>query len=138
MARIENSNSFEETYNKIKEKEASETNHTFGESDTLKIPNLIVNNSIIYDELCYKELKPNANNINYITSAVQTVNFTLNNEGGEVLSNSVTQDISKSQNLIERSFNFTDEFFLFLKESDKEKPYLSLKVDNIDLMEETK
>ena len=138
LARIENSNSFEETYNKIKEKEASETNHTFGESDTLKIPNLIVNTSISYDELCYKELKQNANNIDYITSAVQTVNFTLNNEGGEVLSNSVAQDITRENKTIKRFFDFTDEFCLFLKESDKEKPYLALKVDNTDLMEETK
>ena len=45
------------------------------------------------------------------------------------------QDITKSNNSINRNFDFTKSFYLFLKETDKEKPYLMLKVDNTDLME---
>ena len=48
------------------------------------------------------------------------------------------QDITQEENSIKstkRDFNFTKSFYLFLKETDKEKPYLMLKVDNTDLME---
>ena len=51
------------------------------------------------------------------------------------MSRGIVQDITKSENSIKRDFNFTDSFYLFLKESDKEKPYLMLKVDSTDLME---
>ena len=135
LARIDNTNSFDETYNTIIENSKYEKNKVFNNKDTLKIPNLIVDTEISYDELCNKELANNKNNISYITSAIQQINFSLNNEGGEVISRGIVQDITKSENSIKRDFNFTDSFYLFLKESDKEKPYLMLKVDSTDLME---
>ena len=134
LARIDNTNSFDETYNTIIENSKYEKNKVFNNKDTLKIPNLIVDTEISYDELCNKELANNKNNISYIISAIQQINFSLNNEGGEVISRGIVQDITK-ENSIKRDFNFTDSFYLFLKESDKEKPYLMLKVDNTDLME---
>ena len=135
LARIENTNSFDETYKKIIENSNVEKDTIFKNEDTLKIPNLIVNTEISYGELCNKELTNNKNNISYITYAIQQVDFSLNNEGGEVLSRGIMQDITKSNNSIKRDFDFTKSFYLFLKETDKEKPYLMLKVDNTDLME---
>ena len=134
LARIDSTNSFDETYNTIVENSKYEKNKSFNNEDTLKIPNLIVDTEISYDELCNRELANNKNNISYIKSAIQQINFSLNNEGGEVISRGIIQDITKA-NSIKRDFNFTDSFYLFLKESDKEKPYLMLKIDNTDLME---
>ena len=134
LARIDSTNSFDETYNTIVENSKYEKNKSFNNEDTLKIPNLTVDTEISYDELCNRELANNKNNISYIKSAIQQINFSLNNEGGEVISRGIIQDITKA-NSIKRDFNFTDSFYLFLKESDKEKPYLMLKVDNTDLME---
>ena len=135
LARLANTNSFDETYNKIIENSNIEKEHKFNNYDTLKIPYLNVNTEISYGELCNKELATNKNNISYITSAIQQVNFSLNNEGGDVTSRGIIQDITKSNNSINRNFDFTKSFYLFLKETDKEKPYLMLKVDNTDLME---
>ena len=134
LARIDSTNSFDETYNTIVENSKYEKNKSFNNEDTLKIPNLIVDTEISYDELCNRELANNKNNISYIKSAIQQINFSLNNEGGEVISRGIIQDITKA-NSIKRNFNFTDNFYLFLKETDKEKPYLMLKVDNTDLIE---
>ena len=134
LARIDSTNSFDETYNTIVENSKYEKNKSFNNEDTLKIPNLTVDTEISYDELCNRELANNKNNISYIKSAIQQINFSLNNEGGEVISRGIIQDITKA-NSIKRDFNFTDSFYLFLKESDKEKPYLMLKIDNTDLME---
>ena len=134
LARIDSTNSFDETYNTIVENSKYEKNKSFNNEDTLKIPNLTVDTEISYDELCNRELANNKNNISYIKSAIQQINFSLNNEGGEVISRGIIQDITKA-NSIKRDFNFTDSFYLFLKETDKEKPYLMLKVDNTDLME---
>lgn len=135
LARLANTNSFDETYNKIIENSNIEKEHKFNNYDTLKIPYLNVNTEISYGELCNKEFATNKNNISYITSAIQQVNFSLNNEGGDVTSRGIIQDITKSNNSINRNFDFTKSFYLFLKETDKEKPYLMLKVDNTDLME---
>ena len=138
LARIDDTNSFYETYKKIIENSNMEKEHKFDNYDTLKIPYLNVNTKISYDELCNKELANNKNNISYITYAIQQVDFSLNNEGGDVTSRGTMQDITQEENSIKstkRDFNFTKSFYLFLKETDKEKPYLMLKVDNTDLIE---
>lgn len=138
LARLDNTDSFDETYNNIIENSNMEKEHKFDNYDTLKIPYLNVNTKISYDELCNKELANNKNNISYITYAIQQVDFSLNNEGGDVTSRGTMQDITQEENSIKstkRDFNFTKSFYLFLKETDKEKPYLMLKVDNTDLME---
>ena len=77
-----------------------EKEHKFDNYDTLKIPYLNVNTKISYDELCNKELANNKNNISYITYAIQQVDFSLNNEGGDVTSRGTMQDILKKKILL--------------------------------------
>jgi hypothetical protein len=67
--------------------------------------------------------------------AIQSIEFTIDEKGGRVKSEAVI-DMSMFNSIsfeqIEkpkpRHFNFDDTFFLFLKESEKEKPYFALKV----------
>ena len=74
-------------------------------------------------------------NRTYIKQALQTINFELNNVGGSVKSEALIE-ITKSATIeIGRKFLFDDNFVLFLKEENKEKPYFALNVDNIDLLE---
>ena len=89
-----------------------EKEHKFDNYDTLKIPYLNVNTEISYGELCNKELATNKNNISYITSAIQQVDFSLNNEGGDVTSRGTMQDILKKQIIL---LNLQEEILILQK-----------------------
>lgn len=136
LYRINNINNFQDTYNEV-EKKASEYSgkkYLLREKDELRIPFISVNATINYDELCHKPIK-NTNGV-YLLSAVQNVNFSLTNLGGN-LSSEAYVDFYLSEALEEpRYFNFTDTFVLYLKEKDKDKPYFALFVDNIDILVE--
>ena len=64
-----------------------------------------------------------------------SVKFTLNEKGGNLLSEATV--VSEYNSLAEnaRFFNFTKPFVLFMKEENKSKPYFSLKVDNVNILE---
>lgn len=106
--------------------------------EELKIPYIKVDTQMNYEELCNKELKRKQGG--YIMTAIQNVRFSLDETGGSVISEGTMQDITKSEqkeNSIKelREFYFDKDFVMFLKEADKEKPYLALKVNDIDIME---
>ena len=69
---------------------------------------------------------------------MQTVKFSLDETGGGVISEGVIQEVRKSEDINqaeERQFDFNDNFILFLKEKDKQKPYLAFKVNSTEIME---
>lgn len=106
--------------------------------EELKIPYIKVDTQMNYEELCNKELKRKQGG--YIMTAIQNVRFSLDETGGSVISEGTMQDITKSEqkeNSIKelREFYFDKDFVMFLKEADKEKPYLALKVNDINIME---
>lgn len=124
--------SFEENYQEMLDKQSKFTGEkVWNKNDCLKIPFVKINDEINYDELCGKYIKGTDW---YIEQALQTIDFELNNYGGSV----------KSEALIEmtkcgifddcRKFIFDDDFILYLKEEDKQKPYFALKVDNMDVL----
>lgn len=124
--------SFEENYQEMLDKQSKFTGEkVWNKNDCLKIPFIKINDEINYDELCGKYIKGTDW---YIEQALQTIDFELNNYGGSV----------KSEALIEmtkcgifddcRKFIFDDDFILYLKEEDKQKPYFALKVDNMDVL----
>ena len=86
-----------------------------------------IKEDISYDELCNREIKGYEE---YISQAIQTIDFELDNYGGYVKSEAVieTQRGILSDSINGFKFEYTDEFVLFLKEEDKEIPYLALKV----------
>ena len=124
--------SFEENYMELQEKSQNYDGDTeFNKNDTLKIPYIHLKDEINYDELCGRMIK---GTYIYIRQAIQTIDFDLNNVGGNVKSESLIEytyggTLEEGKELI-----FDSDFILYLKENDKEKPYFALKVDNTDVL----
>lgn len=126
--------SFNDMYNEIEEKSKNYTgDKIFNQADELKVPYINVDTIINYDELCGRFIK--GTNEMYISNAIQNVKFTLNEKGGNLLSEATV--ISEYNSLAEnaRFFNFTKPFIIFMKEENKSKSYFSLKVDNENILE---
>ena len=76
------------------------------------------------------------NNVeNVITEAIQTIEFEIDNKGGKLKSEALIA-VKENAIMIEdpvdyRYFYCNDDFYMFLKEENKDKPYLALKVDDL-------
>ncbi len=133
LYRSDSNDSFMELYTQIVEKNKNYNgDKEFKKHDELKIPYINIDTIINYSELCGKIIK-NTNGL-YIKSALQNVKFSLNEKGGNLISEAGLKDIYLSLSEDPRFFYFTDKFILFLKEADKIQPYFALKVDNTDLL----
>lgn len=133
LYRTDNNKSFNSLYKEIIEKNnAFVGNKKFTEDDELKIPYINVDTIINYDELCGKVIKDT--NGMYIANALQNVKFSLNEKGGNLTSESCVSSEYISDNENSRYFYFNDKFIIFMKETNKEMPYLGLKIDNLNLL----
>lgn len=54
--------------------------------------------------------------------------------GGSVKSEALIEQLKNEEFEKGRDFKFDNEFCLFLKEESKDKPYMALNVDNIDVL----
>ncbi len=114
-----------------------EKNTTFSEFtsyDYLKVPEIKVDKTISYSELCNKQIK----GTDYIISqALQTIKFKMDNKGGNlkseaaiaIMKTALMPEVTKS-----RYFYFNEPFVMFLKEQGKDKPYYAMKVENTDYL----
>lgn len=106
---------------------------TFGERDTLKIPNINFN---LKKEITEVENKPFtfANGEEYeIEKAMQTIKFELDKKGGKIKSEAgmMVKDMAIAMPEEPRQFNVDNTFTIFLKEKDKELPYFAAKISDI-------
>ena len=101
-----------------------------------------LNNPIqLWDSYEYMMLKERLISLS-ITRSVQfpynvqsgVADFELNNYGGSVKSEALIEALRQAVLETGREFIFNDEFILYLKEENKEKPYFALKVDNTDVL----
>ena len=114
------------------EKQAKYTgDKNWNKNDILNIPFIKITDEINYDELCGRFIK--GTNW-YIRQAIQTIDFELNNYGGSVKSEALIEALKEAVFETERKFIYNNDFILYLKEEDKEKPYFALKVDNTDVL----
>lgn len=102
--------------------------------DEVKIPDVSVDKTISYDELCNKQI---AGTEYAISQALQTIKFKMDNKGGSLKSEAAigimrTSLVHPDKNA--RKFFFDKPFILFLIENGKEKPYYAMKVDNTDFL----
>ena len=105
-----------------------------GHKDELKVPDLIVDKLISYNELCNKKIK--GTNI-VITQALQTIKFKMDNKGGSLKSEAAiavmkaafTPDPDKP-----KYFYFDKPFVLFLLEKGKEVPYYAMTVKDTEYL----
>lgn len=126
--------SFEENYKEMFEKKFKYTGETtLKKNDILRIPFIKVKDEMNYDELCGRYIK--GTNC-YIRQAIQTIDFELNNYGGSIKSEALIEAVKEGiVSQIDREFILNDDFILFLKEKEKEQPYLALKVDDVDVLD---
>ena len=131
--------SFDEIYNELVVKTQKYSGRTeLEQGDMVKIPKIKVKEDINYDELCGRFIKGFGE---YISQAIQTVDFELDNYGGYVKSEAVIETLKNVTIMSEKNsmrFIYNDEFVLFLKEEDKDKPYFSLKVVSADVLVKSK
>lgn len=117
--------SFIDTYNIIDKNSKSE----FLESDTISIHNLDFKVIQEYNDL--EGYKINLVDNEYLLDKViQTVEFKMDNEGGKVKSEAGMN--TKYISLAGRFFDFTDNYMIFIKEEDKEIPYLMINISDIE------
>ena len=104
----------------------------FNSKDTLAVPNLKIKDKRSYDELCNKIIK--GTNI-YFSQALETIELSLNNEGGSVKSEAMLMTkmamIPISKKTQPRNFNFDETFVLFLIDKNKKDPYLALRINDL-------
>ncbi|MDD3304173.1 MAG: hypothetical protein PHP54_04575 [Clostridia bacterium] len=135
LYRTNDINTFDNLYHQILDKNIqSEGDKMFGIDDELKIPYINIETLINYDELCGKIIK--GTNGLYIQNAIQNVKFSLNEMGGNLVSQAALKDIYISSSEKPKYFYFTDKFVLFIKEKQASIPYFALRVDNTDSLVE--
>lgn len=135
LARGEEGNTFQEIYNNINtNSENYEGIKEFTKKDELKIPNIDFKQKTEFTELEQKEFSFANGDVYIIDKALQTIEFELDKEGGKIKSEAgiMTKEMAIATDEIEeRKFNFDDEFVIFLKENDKEKPYFAASISDI-------
>lgn len=137
LFKTEDNKTFEEYFDEIEtQSNYYSGNKAFGKEDELKVPYIDIDTIINYDELCGKEIK--GHNGVYIQNAIQNVRFTLNEKGGNLVSEAAVKDQQEFLGGDDTKYFYFDEnFVVFLKEKDSELPYMSLKVDNTQILKES-
>ena len=135
LYRTDQNKSFNQYYESLKQKEESYNgDKKLDDRDEVKIPYIDIDTIINYDELCGKFIK--GTDSMYIQNALQNVRFFLNEKGGHLLSEAgIKGEYNSALMGNERTFYLDNNFVLFLKEKNKDKPYMALKVDNINILQ---
>lgn len=135
LVRNPDGDTFEDIYQNVdKDYKKYKGSKSFGEKDTLSVPNLNIDILKEYTELENKPFKLKNNETASIEQAFQTIQMTLNNKGGTIKSESamtVTKGIKEKEGK-PRDFNFNDKFTIFLI-SEKNEPYFAANIENIEL-----
>ena len=119
--------SFDDTYEMIYNRQKESL---FEDTDTIKIVNLNFKSESNYKTLTGKEFYDINGVFHEIDEVVQTITFNLDNTGGKVKSETgmgVSNSVHES-----RYFDFTDNFVLFLKQNNKDKPYFAVNIVDIE------
>ena len=108
---------------------------SFEDIDEFKAPKLKIDILRNYEELKGKEFETVNKDIVRINKAIQTIKFTLDENGGEIKSEAViyayTTSVGDFIKENPRYFYLDDTFAIFLKEKDKDKPYFAARIDDI-------
>ncbi len=126
-------NNFNDIYINMNNKSSKYTgNKQFEDIDEFKAPKLTINETREYTELKGKKFEAADNSIVEIKEAMQTIQFSLDENGGEIKSEfnlwATSSDTAMEK---PRYFYVDDTFAIFLREKGKEKPYFAGRVDNI-------
>ena len=131
---------FEDLYNDLKIKSQKyKGSKKFTAGDQLKVPFMSLKAKTSYPELCNKEIL-HTNKL-YISQALQTADFNLNNTGVKLKSEAIMDIKVMSMPLTVkqkgRNFFFNNTFVIFMKEKNQSLPYFAMRVRNMDLYKYT-
>lgn len=141
LYRTDKNASFKTLYNNMnKQAKKYKGNHDFVVGDKIKVPYISFKDDINFDELCNREIKGKERL--YIEKALQTVDFDMNEYGVKLKSEAVL-DVSLMSFLPPkaekgREMFFDDTFVIFLKETDKTKPYFAARINDLILFNNKK
>lgn len=127
-------NTFYDIYQNImEEKEKYTGSSSFGEKDTLKIPNIQFKVKEEFEELENKVFKFYNNDEYIIVQALQTIEFELDKSGGRIKSEAAMEMNEAAAIMPEekREFLIDNSFTIFLQEKEKTLPYFAAKIDDI-------
>ena len=130
LFRTDKEDNFENYYSYVLKNSSIED---FSKNDNLKVPEINVDKLISYNDLVGKQIT----GTKYVISqALQTIKFKLDRKGGSLKSEAVigVMKMSLVNPEKERDFFFDKPFVLFLKETGKDKPYYSMKVDSTEFL----
>ncbi len=122
LYRTDETKKFEEYFKDLDAKSSAFDGDTaFQKEDSIKIPVVKIDEMFEYKELEHKPIK----GTDYIIdSAVQTVEFKMDNKGGSLKSEAgLIMRMSLAPEIKGRDFIFNNSFVLMLKEKDKSAPY---------------
>ncbi len=131
---------FEDLYNDLNIKSQKyKGNKKFAAGDKLKVPFMSLKAKTGYPELCNKEIL-HTDKL-YISQALQTADFNMNNTGVKLKSEAI-MDIKVMSMPVAvkqkgRNFFFNNTFIIFIKEKNQSKPYFAMRVRDIDLYKYT-
>ena len=131
---------FEDLYNDLNIKSQKyKGNKKFAAGDKLKVPFMRLKAKTGYPELCNKEIL-HTDKL-YISQALQTADFNMNNTGVKLKSEAI-MDIKVMSMPVAvkqkgRNFFFNNTFIIFIKEKNQSKPYFAMRVRDIDLYKYT-
>lgn len=136
LYRTNSNKTFKDLYKDLTKKSSKyRGNKKFIAGDQLKVPYMSVKDSVNYKELCNKEIL-NTDRL-YISQALQTVDFNMDNKGVRLKSEAALDVAFMSMPVTVkekgRNFFFNDTFVLFMKENGKELPYFALRANDMDL-----
>lgn len=120
-----------ETFDEIYKSVENKKEYEFNDTDNFMMPKIDFNVLREYTELENKEINT-LDGTYTIEKAIQSIMFSLDEKGGKVKSEAgMDVKYEASSMVIRRNFYVNDTFTLFLKESNKEKPYFAVRVDDI-------
>jgi len=127
-------NTFKEIYDNINKNASKYKDATFFRSgDSLRIPYLDFKLLKEYTELENKPFNDLTGNTYTILQALQSIQFEINEKGGKIKSEAGMDvwKVTSAINLNERNFMVNKTFAIFLKETNKDKPYFASKITDI-------
>ena len=125
---------FKEIYNNMMENANKyEGSLELLENDTFMAPIISFNVKKEYKELEKKKFSTFDGNKAMIEKAIQSIKFSLDETGGKVKSEAGLDSFKNisARDDVARYFNVNDTFALFLKEENRDVPYLAIKVNDI-------
>lgn len=139
LYRTDDNKTFDKLYSDMFMKKAAyDGSFSFNNKDELKVPNIDMFKMQSFPEVEKKRIKGTDL---MIDSALETVQFKMNNEGVKLKSEAIlmmkTCALMPEEDLKPRKFYFDDTFVLFLQEADKNKPYFAMRVADVAELNKT-